>query len=264
MNHTKETGEVFLVGAGPGAADLITLRGLKALQTAEVVVYDRLVSHELLEQVPVGCEHIYVGKRKNLHVMTQEKICQVLIEKAAAGKRVVRLKGGDPFVFGRGGEEIDALIEAGITWQIIPGVTAASGVAASVGMPLTHREESQALTLVTAHRKDGSFNLDWPLVLHNHQTVAFYMALSCASELVCELLQRGKPADTPFTIVASGTRKDEQSATCLLAEANDMLEDLEFASPALLVLGPRPRKTLDEAWFDDSEIGSEFTLEAVL
>lgn len=241
MTELNPQGKVILVGAGPGAADLITLRGIKALQSAQVVVYDRLVSHELLSYVPDDCEHVYAGKRKNLHVMTQTQICDVLVEKAAAGKRVVRLKGGDPFVFGRGGEEIDALIEAGLPWEIVPGVTAASGVAASIGMPLTHREEAQALTLVTAHRKDGQFNLDWPLVLNVNQTVAFYMALSCAEDLVRELLQRGKPSETPFTIISNGTLDNEQMATCRLGEAAEMLGEIDFPSPALLVLGPRPR-----------------------
>ncbi len=144
-------------------------------------------------------------------------------------------------MFGRGGEEIDALIEAGLPWEVVPGVTAASGVAASIGLPLTHRDESQALTLVTAHRRDGRFKLDWPLVLNPNQTVAFYMALSCAEDLVHELLERGKPAATSFTIVANGTLNNEQVATCSLGDATEMLRSLTFASPALLVLGPRPR-----------------------
>lgn len=241
MNQAAQ-GKVILVGAGPGAADLITLRGLKALQQAEVLVYDRLVSHELLEHVPAECELIYAGKRKNLHIMTQAEICRVLVAKAAAGKRVVRLKGGDPFMFGRGGEEIDALISAELDWEIVPGVTAASGVAASLGLPLTHRDEMQSLTLVTAHKRDGRFNVDWPLVLHDQQTVAFYMALSCARELIHELLLRGKSPETMFTIVANGTLENEQSASCELGEASAMLENIDFPSPALLVLGPKPRK----------------------
>lgn len=236
-------GMVHLVGAGPGAADLITLRGIKCLQLAEVVVYDRLVSRELLDYTVADCEKVYVGKRKNLHVMSQTDICLELVKHARLGKRVVRLKGGDPFIFGRGGEEVDALVKAGIAWDVVPGVTAASGVAASLGMPLTHRDESQAVTFVTAHRKYGKFDLDWPQVLHSNQTVAFYMALSCASDLVAELLCRGKDPLTPFTIAANGTRDDQHFETCLLKDAAHVLSVNQFSSPALLVMGPKPRLT---------------------
>lgn len=237
----KASGKVCLVGAGPGAADLITLRGLRAIERADVLVYDRLISHELLAYAREDCKLVYAGKRKNLHVMRQDEISDLLVEEALQGRYVVRLKGGDPFVFGRGGEEIDRLIEWGIDWEIVPGVTAASGAAAMLGLPLTHRDESQALTLVTAHRRDGQFNLDWPLVLRAGQTVAFYMALSYAEELVCELLVRGKSPDTPFTVIANSTLATQLSDTCALHEAVEMLQQNNFPSPALLVLGPQPR-----------------------
>ncbi|MFT4799604.1 MAG: uroporphyrin-III C-methyltransferase [Candidatus Azotimanducaceae bacterium] len=238
-------GTVHLVGAGPGAADLITLRGIKCLQRAEVVVYDRLVSRELLDYTVAGCEKIYVGKRKNLHVMSQTDICLELVKHARLGKRVVRLKGGDPFIFGRGGEEVDALVKADIPWEVVPGVTAASGVAASLGMPLTHRDESQAITFVTAHRKHGEFDFDWSLALHNNQTVVFYMALSCASDLVAELLTRGKDPLTLFTIAANGTWDNERFETCLLKDAEHVLSVNHFSSPALLVMGPKPRVAVE-------------------
>lgn len=234
-------GSVYLVGAGPGAADLITVRGLQCIRSADVIIYDRLVNHELLEYAKPGCDLIYAGKRKNLHVMSQDSICRILVAKALEGNTVVRLKGGDPFIFGRGGEEIDALIEEGVDWQIVPGVTAASGASASLGMPLTHRDEAQAVTLVTAHRSNGQFQVDWPLVLHDNQTVAFYMALGCAAALVDELLARGKSPDTPFTVVSNSTREEEQSVTCPLINAREVLERTAFSSPALLLLGPKPR-----------------------
>ena len=250
-------GKVFLVGAGPGAADLVTVRAVRCLQQADVLIFDRLVSLELLDFVPGNCKKVYVGKRKNLHVMSQDEINRELVRQARLGKVVVRLKGGDPFIFGRGGEEVDELARAGIAWEIVPGVTAASGAGASLGMPLTHRDEAQALTFVTAHRKSGQFDLDWSLVLHDRQTVAFYMALSCAADLVDELLARGKSPDTPFTIVANGTCSNAQSESCRLAEAKALLARERFPSPALLVLGPRPRKErLLSAPFQD-QAGSE-------
>ena len=226
-------GKVFLVGAGPGAADLVTVRAVRCLQQADVLIYDRLVSLELLDFVPGNCKKIYVGKRKNLHVMSQDEINRELVRQARLGKVVVRLKGGDPFIFGRGGEEVDELARAGIAWEIVPGVTAASGAGASLGMPLTHRDEAQALTFVTAHRKSGQFDLDWSLVLHDRQTVAFYMALSCAADLVDELLARGKSPDTPFTIVANGTCSNEQYESCRLARSQSAVgtRTFSFAGP---------------------------------
>jgi len=173
--------------------------------------------------------------------MGQTEICLELVKHARLGKRVVRLKGGDPFIFGRGGEEVDALVEADVSWEVVPGVTAASGVAASLGMPLTHRDESQAITFVTAHRRHGEFDFDWSLTLHSNQTVVFYMALSCASDLVAGLLSRGKDPLTPFTISANGTWDNERFETCLLKDAEQLLSVNHFSSPALLVMGPKPR-----------------------
>lgn len=236
------TGKVFLVGAGPGDAELITVRGLRCIQKADVLVYDRLIPMELLEDAPTHCEKIYVGKRKHLHIHSQDNICHMLVHHAMRGKSVVRLKGGDPFIFGRGGEEIDMLIDNDIDWEVIPGVTAVSGAAAAVGLPLTHRNESQALTLITAHRKNGEFSIDWDLVLNTRQTVAFYMALTCAKPLVDGLLARGKSPSTLFTVIANATRRNEVMESCRLDEAAALLSSRDFASPTLLVLGPAPRK----------------------
>lgn len=236
------TGKVFLVGAGPGDAELITVRGLRCIQKADVLVYDRLIPMELLEDAPTQCEKVYVGKRKHLHVQSQDNICRMLVHHAMLGKCVVRLKGGDPLIFGRGGEEIDMLIDNDIDWEIIPGVTAVSGAAAAVGLPLTHRSESQALTLITAHRRNGEFSIDWDLVLNAHQTVAFYMALTCAKPLVEGLLARGKSPSTPFTVIANATRPNEIMESCRLDEAAALLSSCDFPSPTLLVLGPAPRR----------------------
>lgn len=235
------SGRVTLVGAGPGAPDLITMRGLRAIQSADVLVYDRLIPMELLAEAPRGCEKIYVGKRKHLHVHSQVSICNMLVQHARSGKHVVRLKGGDPFIFGRGGEEIDVLTEHDIQWEIVPGVTAVSGAAAAIGLPLTHRNESQALTLITAHRRHGRFDIDWNLVINNRQTVAFYMALTCAVELVAGLILRGKPVSTPFTVIANATKPDQLIDTCPLGEAAALLSANHYPSPALLVIGPLPR-----------------------
>ena len=172
------SGEVCLLGAGPGDPELMTLKGLRALEAADVVVYDRLANPALLEHTRPACERIYVGKRKDRHSLPQEQICELLVALARAGRRVVRLKGGDPFIFGRGGEEIDRLEAAGIPWRVIPGITAATGCAASTGIPLTHRDCAHALTFITAHRRDGELTFNWELALHEQQTVVFYMGLS--------------------------------------------------------------------------------------
>jgi uroporphyrin-III C-methyltransferase len=234
-------GKVFLVGAGPGAADLITLRGARCLEQAEVVVYDRLSNDELLALAPRSAELVYAGKRKRLHVMSQQAIGELLVCRARAGRRVVRLKGGDCFVFGRGGEEVDALIEAGVDWEVVPGITAASGAAAMLGLPLTHRDEAQAVTFVTAHRRHGALELDWPLVLRPRQTVVFYMGLSLVHDITGELLARGKSGSTPFTVISNATRPGQRSISAPLRDISARLRELDLPSPALLIMGPEPR-----------------------
>ncbi|MFT7547150.1 MAG: uroporphyrin-III C-methyltransferase [Candidatus Azotimanducaceae bacterium] len=237
-------GSVHLVGAGPGAVDLITIRALKAIKRADVIVYDRLVNKALFEFARPDCEMIYAGKRKHLHAMLQPMINQTLVQHANAGKMVVRLKGGDPFVFGRGGEEIDSLIEAGVNWQVVPGITAAVGAAAAIGLPLTHRGESQAVTLITAHKQQGQLDVDWDLILFSNQTVVIYMGLSLVGEIADELLRRGKPAATPFTLISKATQKDERAISCCLADVNNVIRTENLSSPTLLVIGPKPRAGL--------------------
>jgi len=240
-----EVGRVVLVGAGPGDPELMTIKGMKALQEADVIFYDRLVNNELLDYARADCRHVYVGKRKHLHVMSQEEISAALVEAALAGNTVVRLKGGDPFVFGRGGEELEACLEAGIECQVIPGITAATGAAAALNLPLTMRGESQACTFVTAHRKHGQLEVDWSLVMRREQTVVFYMGLSVIDQLVEGLLQRGKSSETPFCIVANATKENQMVIESSLGSVLETLKGRAVPSPALLVMGATRRKTED-------------------
>jgi uroporphyrin-III C-methyltransferase len=237
-------GSVILVGAGPGDPDLLTVKAHKCLATAEVIVYDRLVNNELLGLAPSNCKMIYAGKRKNLHAMSQDEINSALIAEARSGKKVIRLKGGDPFIFGRGGEEIDELINAGIDWEVIPGITAAIGAAASGGLPLTYRDKSQAVTFVTAHRQHGELDIDWSLVMHSNQSVVFYMGLTLIEEIVATLMAMGKDPDTPFSISANATRNDEILVSSTLSEITRELKNHNLPSPAILIMGPIPRRPI--------------------
>ncbi|MEM7363554.1 MAG: uroporphyrinogen-III C-methyltransferase [Pseudomonadota bacterium] len=240
ISHTRHTGTVYLVGAGPGDPDLLTVKAYRLLQRADVVVYDRLINKALLKLAPDNADLIYVGKRKNLHVMSQDQINQTLIDHAAQGLCVVRLKGGDPFVFGRGGEEMDALNAANIACEIVPGITAAAGAAASIGLPLTHRDFAQSVTLVTAHRQHGKLDLDWNLVTGSHQSVVFYMGLSVMDELVAELLTHALPRNMPVTVVSNATCHNEICITGTLGEICDHPDRQHLNSPALVILHPRP------------------------
>ena len=239
MKTTKSnhSGYVTFVGAGPGDPDLITVKGLRALQTAQVLVYDRLVSRELVEMVPRECTRIYVGKRKHLHVMEQQRINQLLIAHGKAGRQVVRLKGGDSFIFGRGGEEIDALEAAGIEWRVVPGVTAATGAAAELGMALTHRDHSQALTFITAQRRAGGFEIDWTLAMRPRQSVVFYMGLTLLGEITQGLLSRGMDPATPFAVIAKATQIDQRVIVGCIADIQCQCAQQKIAAPALLVMG---------------------------
>ena len=228
---------VVLLGAGPGDPELLTIKGLRALEAAEAVVYDRLVNPRILALAAPACDKIYVGKRKDRHSLPQEQICELLVALARRGKKVVRLKGGDPFIFGRGGEELDALEAAGIPWQVIPGITASTGCAAATGIPLTHRDCAHALTFITAHRRQGELTFNWRLALQEDQTVVFYMGLSVVAEIAAGLLARGKSAATPIAVIANGSRADQQLLVSTLAGVADDLARVELPSPALIILG---------------------------
>ncbi len=242
-----QNGEVTLVGAGPGDAGLLTLRGLQVMQQADVVLYDFLVSEEVLDLVRRDADKICVGKRAGSHSMAQDDINHLLVKLARQGKKVVRLKGGDPFIFGRGGEELQAVKAAGIPFQVVPGVTAAAGATAYAGIPLTHRDYSQSVTFITGHlRPDGS-SLQWETLAKGLQTLAIYMGTLKAAEISQQLIRHGRAASTPVAVIGRGTRVDQQVLTGTL----DNLEHLaqRAPTPALLVIGEVVALHSQLAWF---------------
>ncbi|MCG8707728.1 uroporphyrinogen-III C-methyltransferase [Brenneria sp. 4F2] len=230
-------GEIWLVGAGPGDAELLTLKALRAIQQADVVVFDRLVSAEVMDLVPADVLRIDVGKTRGCHRLPQEKINQLLVELAQAGQRVIRLKGGDPFIFGRGGEEMDYAQSAGVVCHVVPGITAATGCAAAVGLPLTHRACAQSVRFVTGHSQDGEPQLDWPTLADAQQTLVFYMGLSHSSRLCQRLIEHGLPAQTPTAIIERGTQPTQRLLTATLATLPALLARYQPQSPSLLVVG---------------------------
>ncbi len=230
-------GRVYLVGAGPGAADLLTLRALRLIQQADVVVYDRLIGPDVLELVPSRTERIFVGKMRARHVLPQSGINQLLIARARAGKRVVRLKGGDPFVFGRGGEELEALAEAGVAFEVVPGVTAALGCAAHAGVPLTHRDHAQTLLFVTGHTKDGEVELDWPALVRPHQTIVVYMGAKAVAGLCAKLIDHGLDPATPAALIENGTYQHQRTIAGSIANLPGLVPDRQLLGPALIVIG---------------------------
>ncbi|EHM50391.1 uroporphyrinogen-III C-methyltransferase [Yokenella regensburgei ATCC 43003] len=227
-------GEVVLVGAGPGDAGLLTLKGLQQIQQADIVVYDRLVSDDIMNLVRRDADRVFVGKRAGYHCVPQEEINQILLREAQKGKRVVRLKGGDPFIFGRGGEELETLCQAGIPFSVVPGITAASGCSAYAGIPLTHRDYAQSVRLVTGHLKTGG-ELDWQNLAAEKQTLVFYMGLNQAAAIQQKLLEHGMPSDMPVAIVENGTAIKQRVVDGVLTGLAALATQME--SPALIIVG---------------------------
>lgn len=238
LSDTDSDGHVSLVGAGPGDPDLLTLKALRALQDADVIVHDRLVSAEILDLARRDADRINVGKRMDNHLLPQPQINLLLIKLAAEGKRVVRLKGGDPFIFGRGGEEAEALAAAGIAFDVVPGISAMSGVAASCLIPLTHREHAAGFNVVAGHRCSGGLpDCDWDRLAADDQTTIFYMGLHNLEQICASLMQNGAPGDRAAAVVANGTTAREQVVTSTLADLPAAVRDAGIVSPALVIVG---------------------------
>ncbi len=248
-NADNQTGEVYLVGAGPGDPDLLTFKALRLMQQADVVLYDRLVSAEVLELCRRDADMIYVGKQRNNHAVPQQDINQLLITHAQAGRRVVRLKGGDPFIFGRGGEELEQLKEAGIPFQVVPGITAASACSTYGGIPLTHRNYAQSVKFVTGQLKNRTTDLNFKEMITPNQTIVFYMGLHTLDLLVEGLLEHGKPADTLIAIVSQGTSEQQRVITGRLDNILELQQQAQLEAPAIIIVGEVVALQSQLSWF---------------
>ena len=250
---SAQIGEVFLVGAGPGDPDLLTFRALHIMQRADVVLFDRLVSDEIMTLVRRDAERVYVGKAPQQHAMVQEEISELMVELANQGKRVLRLKGGDPFIFGRGGEELELLAKHKIPFQVIPGITAASGCASYAGIPLTHRDHAQSCVLITAHGREGILDLDWERLVRPDQTVVVYMGLGSVGILSEQFIKRGLDPSTPAAVVDNGTRASQRVVTGDLSNIADRVVASGIKGPALIIIGSVVSLRDELKWFAGSD-----------
>jgi uroporphyrin-III C-methyltransferase len=228
---------VFLVGAGPGDPELLTVKAMRLISHAEVVVYDHLVGKAIVELIPASARRVYAGKEAGNHALPQHQINQLLVDLAREGLNVVRLKGGDPFIFGRGGEEMEAALEAGLECEIVPGITAAAGAASCTGIPLTHREHAQTLVFATGHLKDDTVDLDWSALARPRQTVVIYMGLG-ALDIICErLIAHGLPAQTPAAVIHAATTPEQCGVHSTLARLPEAVREAGIRTPALIMIG---------------------------
>ncbi len=242
-------GSVALVGAGPGDPELLTLRALKAIERADVIVYDRLVNPEILALARPRAQRIYVGKQRDRHTLPQQDISALLVRLAHEGKRVVRLKGGDPFIFGRGGEELETLAAHGVAFEVVPGVSAANGVAAYAGIPLTHRDHAHACIFVTGHLKDGTMDLDWHALARPRQTIVVYMGLLGLPTLCRELIAHGLSGATPAAIVQHGTTARQHVVSGTLSTLPQLAAAATLEPPTLIIVGEVVKLHSTLAWF---------------
>tara|TARA_B100000035_G_scaffold315307_1_gene335122 strand:- start:4904 stop:6277 length:1374 start_codon:yes stop_codon:yes gene_type:complete len=248
--RNKNSGEVFLVGAGPGDPELLTLRALHLIQKADVCIYDNLVSKEILELVRRDAHMIYAGKLRNNHTIEQKEINKLLVNYAKKGLRVLRLKGGDPFMFGRGGEEISELMAKKIKFQVVPGITAATGVSAYAGIPLTHRDYSQSCTFITGHEKKGELNINWKNLTNENQTIVIYMGLNSLPTIAQNLIDSGMRKNMPIALVQEGTTENQTVVVSTISRVNAKILKTDIQSPVIIIIGEvvKLRKTIK--WFN--------------
>ncbi len=225
------------MGAGPGDPDLLTIKALRLIQSCDVVIYDRLVSPAIMELIPSTMRKIYVGKARSEHAVPQDSINQLLVDEARAGHNVLRLKGGDPFIFGRGGEELELLSEANVAFEVIPGITAASGCAAYAGIPLTHRDFAQSVRFITGHLKNNNINLRWPELMGPTQTLVFYMGLVGLQAICQQLIQHGRDPQTPVALIEKGTTPQQRVVIATLATINERVREENITAPTLTIIG---------------------------
>jgi uroporphyrin-III C-methyltransferase len=251
--ETKKTlaaGKVWLIGAGPGDPDLLTVKAARLIAQADALVFDHLVGDGIMDLARADARRIYAGKEASNHTLPQASINSLLVDLAREGLSVIRLKGGDPFIFGRGGEELEALAASGIPFEVVPGVTAAAGCAAYSGFPLTHRDHAQAVTFVTGHLKDGTVNLDWPALARPGQTVVFYMGIGAAAEICRQMIDHGLPSLTPAAVVRNGTLPTQQTLLATLGTLPQRIEETGIKPPALIVVGSVVNLHAKLDWFE--------------